>query len=128
MEPWFKKSLVVVGVLVAIVPLGILITWNYGDAWGEWGEVDDGQIQWTPQSFFGGLLPDYNVEGWESKTAASVGYWISAVLGIGLTMVVILGFAKLAEKRKGGGPETPENGGVPKGGVPVEEAGAPETK
>ncbi|HEC57057.1 MAG TPA: hypothetical protein ENI32_04130 [Candidatus Syntrophoarchaeum butanivorans] len=99
MEPWLKKALIVIAIFVAIVPLGILGTWNCGDAWGEWGEVRDEQrgIDWTPQSYFDAPFPDYNIEGWESMMMASVGYWISAIIGIAITMLVILGIAKAIE-------------------------------
>jgi cobalt/nickel transport protein len=99
MESWLKKTLIVIAILVAIVPLGILGTWNCGDAWGEWGEVQDTAhgINWAPQAYFGAPLPDYNVEGWDSMLMASVGYWISAIIGIALTMLVILGIVKALE-------------------------------
>ncbi|MHC1611005.1 MAG: PDGLE domain-containing protein [Candidatus Methanospirareceae archaeon] len=102
MEPWLKKTLIVIAIFVAIVPLGILGTWNCGDAWGEWGEVQDPEhgINWTPQAYFGAPLPDYNVEGWDSMLMASVGYWISAIIGIALTMLVTLGIVKALEMRR----------------------------
>ncbi len=37
MEEWMKRAWLVMGILVLIVPVGILATWDYGDAWGEWG-------------------------------------------------------------------------------------------
>ncbi|MEJ2248691.1 MAG: hypothetical protein P8Y70_03255 [Candidatus Lokiarchaeota archaeon] len=100
MEKWLKKSLIVVGILVAIVPLGILITWDK-TAWGEWGSVNDPStgIHWTPQSFFSGLLHDYNVFGWSSQLMASIGYWISAIIGIALTGLTIYAINKYILKR-----------------------------
>ena len=99
METWLKRALIVIAIFVAIVPLGILGTWNCGDAWGEWGEVQDSThgINWTPESYFGAPLPDYNVEGWDNKLMASIGYWISAIIGIALTMLVVLGIVKAQE-------------------------------
>jgi len=41
MEAWMKKAWIVIGFFVLIVPLGILVTWSYGDAWGEWGSVSE---------------------------------------------------------------------------------------
>ncbi len=104
MESWLKKTLIVIAFFVAIVPLGILGTWNSGDAWGEWGEVQDAvhSVSWTPQSYFGAPFPDYNVEGWDSMLMASVGYWLSAIIGIALTMLVVLGIAKAAEITRAG--------------------------
>ncbi|MHC1625037.1 MAG: PDGLE domain-containing protein [Methermicoccaceae archaeon] len=103
MESWFKKSLMVLAIFVAIVPLGILVTWNYGDAWGEWGEVHDASqgINWEPQSYFNAPFPDYNIEGWESMVMASVGYWLSAIIGIITTMLMVLGILKALEIMKG---------------------------
>jgi len=74
MEEWMKKAWIAIGFFVLIVPLGILITWNYGDAWGEWGSVSDGNTTWIPKEYSGGApLPDYNVPGWENKIMASLG-------------------------------------------------------
>lgn len=99
MESWLRKTWIVIAVFVIIVPLGILCTWNYGDAWGEWGEVVDEEhgINWTPQSNFDAPFPDYNIRGWDDPLMASVGYWISAVLGIILTVLVVLGIVKMQE-------------------------------
>jgi len=99
MEPWVKKAMLVIAFFVAIVPLGILATWNCEDAWGEWGEVHDAAhgINWTPQSYFNAPLPDYNVEGWEGMFMASLGYWLSAIIGIGVTMLLVLGVVKAIE-------------------------------
>jgi len=105
MEPWLRKALIVMGFFVLIVPVGILATWNYGDAWGEWGEINDVQhgISWTPKSFFNAPLPDYNLPlpGWdENKVLASIGYWISAIVGILMCFLVSLGVVKAIEIAK----------------------------
>ncbi|MHA1822012.1 MAG: PDGLE domain-containing protein [Promethearchaeota archaeon] len=101
MELWLKKSLIVLSIFIAIVPLGILVTWNYNDAWGEWGEVNDESngIVWTPKSFFKALLPDYNVDGWDSQLMASLGYWISAIVGVSLTFFIVYAIFKLKTLR-----------------------------
>ncbi len=98
MEPWLKRTLVALAVFIVLSPLGILFTWDYGDAWGEWGEVKlpNGKV-WTPKSYFNAPLPDYNVEGWEDKLMASIGYWISAVIGVAATMLMSLGVVKTIE-------------------------------
>ncbi|MHA1584486.1 MAG: PDGLE domain-containing protein [Promethearchaeota archaeon] len=100
MDSLLKKSLIVIGVLIVIVPIGILITWNNEDAWGEWGEVNDpnSNTTWTPHSFFESLFPDYNVDGWSSKGMASIGYWISAIVGVILVMGIILVFGKISNR------------------------------
>lgn len=95
-----KKSLIAIGILVAIAPLGILLTWDK-TAWGEWGEINDTStgIHWTPQTFFKGLFPDYNVDGWSSKTMASIGYYISAIIGVSLTGLTIYVISKYMFER-----------------------------
>ncbi|HHH78414.1 MAG: hypothetical protein J7L93_01555 [Thermoplasmata archaeon] len=102
MEAWMKKAWIAIGFFVLVVPLGILVTWSYGDAWGEWGSVSDGNTTWTPKEYSGGApLPDYSIPGWENKLMASVGYWISAVIGIIMSVVTVLGIAKAVELWKG---------------------------
>lgn len=103
MEEWMKKAWIVIGIFVLIVPLGILATWNYGDAWGEWGEVHLGENEtWTPAEYSGGApLPDYNVPGWENEFMASLGYWLSAVIGISMCVLVTLGIGKAVELWRG---------------------------
>jgi len=101
-ESWLRKALILIGFFVLIVPVGILFTWNYGDAWGEWGEVNLGGETWQPREFFGGApLPDYNVPGWEGMLMASVGYWFSAVIGIVMCVLITLGVVKILELWKG---------------------------
>ncbi len=98
MKPWIKKAFLAIGFFVLVVPLGILFTWNYGDAWGEWGEVNLNGKAWSPHEFFGGApLPDYNVPGWEGMLMASVGYWLSAVIGITMCIFITLGIVKTLE-------------------------------
>ncbi|MHC1597738.1 MAG: PDGLE domain-containing protein [Methermicoccaceae archaeon] len=103
MESWMKRAWLVIAIFVVLVPLGILATWNYGDAWGEWGEVHTSGGVWTPQEYGGGApLPDYNVPGWEdSMLMSSVGYWLSAILGILMTVLLTLGVVKAVEIWRG---------------------------
>ena len=103
MEKWMKRAWTVIGVFVLIVPVGILVTWDYGDAWGEWGEVNMSENEtWEPKEYSGGApLPDYNVPGWEDKLMASVGYWISAIIGIIMCVLVTLGIGKALELKRG---------------------------
>lgn len=102
MEEWMKRGLIVIAFFVLISPLGILLTWEYGDAWGEWGEVNQGNATWTPQGYGGGApLPDYGVPSWESKLMATAGYWLSAIIGIVMCILVTLGFAKAMELLRG---------------------------
>ncbi len=102
MEEWMKRAWMVIGFFVLIVPVGILATWDYGDAWGEWGEVQIGNQTWEPKEYSGGApLPDYNVPGWEDQLMASIGYWISAIIGISMCVLVTLGIGKAIELWRG---------------------------
>ena len=107
-----KKGWAALAVLVLIVPVGILVTWDYEDAWGEWGEVELGENEtWVPQQYGGAPLPDYNVEGWDDQFMASLGYWISAIIGISMCVFVTLGIGKAAELWRKGEKGNKENKG-----------------
>ena len=100
------KAWMVMIALILIAPIGILATWNYGDAWGEWGEVQVGNNEtWEPEQYGGAPLPDYNVAGWDSPLMASVGYWLSAIIGVSMCIFITLGVGKAVELwRKEEGP------------------------
>lgn len=91
-----KKLIAVLALLAVISPLGILIVWDYGDAWGEWGEVGN----WVPQSFWNAPLADYDMSGWESQMASSAGYIISAIVGVVVIVVVVYAIGLLLAKRE----------------------------
>ncbi len=98
MRSWLKKAVLIILILCIISPIGILLTWNYGDAWGEWSEVTIGNKTWVPQKYSGGApLQDYNVPGWDSMVMASFGYIISAFVGVFMVITVTLGVIKLGE-------------------------------
>jgi len=107
MERLTKTFLVIVAVMAILSPLGILLVWNYGDAWGEWDvSTVEGMVgQKLPgmEKLAGvwnhAVLPDYNVPGWEDMLHASVGYIISAVVGIAL----VVGFYYMVVKIVGAG-------------------------
>ncbi|NPA48131.1 MAG: hypothetical protein GXO14_05765 [Thermococci archaeon] len=99
MDKVTKALLAVIGVMIILSPIGILLVWNYNGAWGEW---DVGTIEHMVGHKLPGMeklsgiwnhavLPDYNVPGWEDKLHASIGYVISAVVGV--TLVVALYYA-----------------------------------
>jgi cobalt/nickel transport protein len=94
---WSNKWTIALIVLIIASPIGILLVWNYGDAWGEWGEVGD----WTPNSYWTAPLPDYNFDGWEDQMAASMGYILSAVIGVFVIIIVTyLMFNYVAKKNE----------------------------
>jgi hypothetical protein len=84
-----KKLYVLLGILVVLVPLGLLTD---ADAWGEWGAdyykkvlgfVPDGILKLQNKLNFHHLLLDYSMSGANSV----VGYYISAIVGV----VLIIG-------------------------------------
>jgi cobalt/nickel transport system permease protein len=82
---------VIVGVLVALVPLGLIAS---GTAWGEWsGEELRGRLGYVPSGFshleglWKGVLPDYSFAG-ASGTTAVLAYVLSAIVGVGLLGLV----------------------------------------
>ncbi|WP_456394772.1 PDGLE domain-containing protein [Thermococcus sp.] len=103
MDRLTKTFLVIIGVMIILSPIGILLVWNYGDAWGEWDPGDlAGQVhekltgmEKLSNAWTHALLPDYNVPGWEDKLHASIGYIISAVVGVALVLGAYYGLVKL---------------------------------
>ncbi|MSP13863.1 MAG: cobalt transporter CbiM [Chloroflexi bacterium] len=87
-------------ILVILTPLGLLAS---GTAWGEWGQDELAQVLGTkaiPQGIsqaFGGIapLPDYSVPG----LGEVPGYVMSAVVGVLLTAILILGVGYLLSRR-----------------------------
>jgi len=90
-----RKWLYLLIALIILSPIGILLVWNYGDAWGEWGEVGD----WIPKSFWNAPFPDY-LSGFESQLAASIGYIISAIIGVVAIILVTYGIGILIANRE----------------------------
>ncbi len=96
---------VLVAVLVAATPLGLLAT---GTAWGEWGAdeiadvVTDGQaLGYTPAGLENGfelsvLMPDYALEGMNEVVA----YILSAVIGVALLVILFKLFSLLFKGNK----------------------------
>jgi cobalt/nickel transport protein len=81
---WPKKSIALMISLALATPLGILLVWNNGDAWGEWGAVG----QWVPQQFWNAPFAGYDFSGWDGQLMASLGYIISAIVGIGAIIIL----------------------------------------
>ena len=99
------------GILAALSPLGLLLP-EYskaGSAWGEWGA---GQMQelvgYIPQglqklsSLWSAPLPGYAFKGWEEKGLAelSIAYIISAIVGIGLIIIVAMAVGRFLVKKE----------------------------
>ncbi|WP_048058102.1 PDGLE domain-containing protein [Methanothermococcus okinawensis] len=102
-DPLVKKFLIVIGVLVVLSPLGILLTWNNGDAWGEWGvedlsnevHADISGLQSLSDAWSYAPLPDYDIPGWDNPTMASIGYIISAIIGVILSIAIYYALIKI---------------------------------
>ncbi len=92
--------------LVVATPLGLLAS---GAVWGEWGSDEiKNQVGFVPQgmksleSFWSGLLAGYNLSGFDGFFLKSVGYIISAIVGVALIFLIF----KLVSL---GLPEEPKN-------------------
>ncbi len=57
------------------------------------GEVQVGNETWVPK--------EYSVPGWEDQLMASIGYWISAIIGISMCVLITLGIGKAMELWRG---------------------------
>ena len=95
-----KRVLIILGVLVALVPLG-LITDN--PAWGEWDlEYYKEKLGFIPKGIqtatsLHPIIPDYEVSGLGSVS----GYYISAIVGVVLIFVFYFIFAKILRAKNG---------------------------
>ena len=97
-------------VLIILSPIGLILPEHFkaGSAWGEWG-ADEMQklVGYIPQGLerLAGLwnapIPDYAFKGWEEKGLPdlSFAYIISSVLGVGITVLAVIGIGKLLTKK-----------------------------
>ena len=104
------KFLIGLAVLVVLSPLGLLLPAHFkaGGAWGEWG-ADEMQklVGYVPKglaklsSLWSAPMPDYAFKGWEEKglSRLSFAYIISAIVGIGIIVLVMIGIGKLLSKK-----------------------------
>jgi len=104
------KFLIGIAVLVILSPLGLILPAHFkaGGAWGEWG-ADEMQklVGYVPKglaklsSLWNAPMPDYAFKGWEAKGLPhlSFAYIISAIVGIGIIVLVMLGLGKLLSKK-----------------------------
>jgi cobalt/nickel transport protein len=93
---WPRKWIAIMAGLIVAAPLGILVVWNSGDAWGEWGAVGD----WVPQQFWNAPFAGYDLSGWEGQFMASMGYIISAIVGIVAIIVLTYVLYVVVSKRE----------------------------
>ena len=96
--------------LIVLSPIGLILPEHFkaGSAWGEWG-ADEMQklVGYIPQgleklaSLWNAPIPDYAFKGWEEKglPCLSFAYIISAMVGIGITILMVIGIGKLLAKK-----------------------------
>ncbi|MEO1928249.1 MAG: PDGLE domain-containing protein [Nautiliaceae bacterium] len=96
-----KKLFILLGVLIALLPLGLLTD---APAWGEWdseyfkkvlGYIPQGIERLGDKFSFKVLFPDYSLPG----SSDIIGYYLSAIVGA-LLIFVIYYLIFLAVKRK----------------------------
>lgn len=108
-----KKLWIGLAILIVLTPLGLLAE---GTAFGEWGSDELQQmLGYVPSGVGHGenlgyaLFPGYTIAGFEgSFLHSSIGYMLSAVIGIALIYIVTLALGKfMARKEEGQGNENP---------------------
>ena len=99
-----------IGVLIILSPLGLILPEHFkaGSAWGEWG-ADEMQklVGYVPKgleklsALWNAPMPDYAFKGWEEKGLShlSFAYIMSAIIGIGIIVLVMIGIGKLLAKK-----------------------------
>jgi hypothetical protein len=98
-------------ILIALSPLGLILPEHFkaGTAWGEWGADEMRElIGYIPHglerlsALWSAPIPDYAFRGWEEKGLSylSVGYVISAILGIGITTVIMLLLGRILTRKR----------------------------
>jgi cobalt/nickel transport protein len=98
--------------LILLTPLGLFLPeyFKAGDAWGEWGsDTIRGLVGYIPRGleklsgFWNAPLPDYAFKGWEERGLPHLGlaYIVSAVIGIVVIAVVVMGLGKFLAKKEG---------------------------
>jgi cobalt/nickel transport protein len=87
-----KRAILLLILFIIISPLGILLVWNYGPAYAEWDHIGS----WYPHHFWNlAPLQDYDFPGWDSPLLASVGYIISALVGVAIIISITYGLMRL---------------------------------
>ena len=105
-----NKFWIGLGILIIFSPLGLLLPayFKAGSAWGEWSSAEiKGLVGYIPKgleklsSFWNALIPDYVFKGWVGNGifSLSLAYIISAILGIGLTLLLAIFIGKLLTKK-----------------------------
>jgi len=99
------KLWILVAMLVMLAPIGIILPelLKAKTAWGEWGPDElKRSAGYIPRgleklsSLWHAPMPDYVFKGWEDKGLPdlSFAYIVSAIAGIGVTILVVIGIGK----------------------------------
>jgi cobalt/nickel transport system permease protein len=111
----YVKFAIVLGVLALLTPIGLYLPYKFkaGTAWGEWnaGEIR-GVLGYVPAklerfiSLWNAPLHDYAFKGWESGGQLLLGlaYVLSAAIGIGLIIIMVLLAGKVLSRKESGHP------------------------
>ena len=101
----YRKVWLSLAILVALSPLGLLAS---GTAWGEWGTDEiKSLLGYIPQglSRLGGInhmafLPDYSLPGLGGNFLGhAAGYYISAIVGVTIIIIFVLGLGRLIVRK-----------------------------
>jgi hypothetical protein len=100
-----KKLLIGLAILIILTPIGLLAS---GTAFGEWGSEElQKMLGYVPQGIETGeklwqsLFPDYSIPGLEgSFLSSSLGYILSAIIGVVLIVIAILALGKFLASRE----------------------------
>ena len=93
-----KKALIILGILLALVPIGLLTD---APAWGEWDlDYYKETLGFIPKGMQNAellrpIIPDYEIPGLGSIS----GYYISAILGVILVFLIYFILLKIVKKK-----------------------------
>lgn len=99
--------------LMLISPVGLILpdVFKSGPAWGEWSlEEIEKMVGFIPEGLkkvadlWSAPVPDYNLKSWEGKglVKSSLGYILSAGLGVGVIVLASFLLRKLLSQKKEG--------------------------
>jgi len=99
------KLWILIAMLAILAPIGIILPelFKAETAWGEWGPAELKELAGRIpaglarlSSLWSAPMPDYAFKGWQDKPIAglSAAYIISAIAGISVTILVVIGIGK----------------------------------
>lgn len=95
---------IAIGILILLTPLGLLTGWS---AWGEWTSAGlKDLVGYVPEGFqhleglWHAALPRYGLPGWKGPLWSSLGYVLSALLGVLAVVALSFLLGKLLSSRE----------------------------